>query len=553
MVVELSVENVAIIDRATLSLGPGFTVLTGETGAGKSLLVDAIELALGARADSELVRAGANRALVALTVDLSSNPLLNARCAELGFESDDGCLYIQRELFSEGKSQARVQGRMAPIGALRALGQILVDLHGQHEHQSLFQVEGHLGYLDAWIGEEANRRLSGVAEAFRSKCELERKLAAVREGSRDREQRADLLRYQVQEIESVAPVPSEMEDLENQLSRLKNAAALSESAAAALEAIDRGESSAHQAIGGAIKGIENAVRLDASMSAILEPLREAIYSLEESTEALRAYESSIEADPSRLEEIAERIDALRRLRRKYGDAEAGVLAFLEKAKEELHLLEGTEENEGALAEKIWTAKEELDKWCAELSEVRRSGASEFGEQVQRNLRDLAMDVARFEVRIELKVPDETGADSVEFAFSANPGEPARPLAKIASGGEVSRVMLALKTVLAGKGGVPTLIFDELEAGLGGSAATAVAKKLEESSAHYQIVVISHLPQIASRATSHFKIEKVEEGGRMVTRLRALDEAERVQEIARMLAGEEIGESAVVHARELLAR
>ena len=552
MIVELTVENLAIIERSHITLGPGFTVLTGETGAGKSLLIDAIELALGERADAELVRTGAPRASVNVVLDLSQEPIALEKCAELGIPVEDNLLYIQREVFAEGRSQCRVGGKMIPVSALKQLGQFLVDLHGQHDHQSLLDAARHIGYLDAWIGKPSFELLTQVAEAYQAVDEARKRLQSLRAGMRDREHRLDLLKFQVNEIEAVQPVAGEMTELENQLSRLKHTEKLATAAFGALEVIGDKEDCAVDQLGTAVKSLEDCLRFDPGLEEKIAPIREALILAEEGIHGLRAYAEVLEADPAKLEETATRIDSLRRLRRKYGEDEEKILEFLETARLELALLEDSEASEEDLRHAVETREVELNRIAQKLSELRKGRSLEFSDLVQTQLRDLAMDRALFEVNFQVKPADASGADFVEFFFSANTGEVPRPLGKIASGGEISRVMLAIKTALAGRAGVPTLIFDEVDTGLGGRAAATVARKLEELATHYQILVISHLPQLASRATTHYRIEKVEANGRVMTQVRLLHPDERVEEIARMLAGEHVTESALANAREMLS-
>lgn len=552
MVTEITVENLAIIEKAHIQLGPGLTVLTGETGAGKSLLVDALELALGERADTELVRTGAAKASVSVVLDLSDEPELQKKCYGEGLAVEDSALYIQREVFAEGKSQARVCGKLTPISMLKQAGAWLVDLHGQHEHQTLFNPERHLDYLDAWIGAPARTLQEEVRKAFETLQEAKAKLAALQTSVRDREHRLDLLRFQVQEIESISPVAGEMDQLEAELSRLTHAEKLRNATADALGKLRGDEDSALDLLGVSLKEIEDCLKFDPTLEPILEPLRASLYSLEEGTRVLSDYGDRLESDPQALEATADRIDALKRLRRKYGEDEQAVLAYLAKAAEELESLVEFEFNEAALADRVLVHETEVVRLCADLSALRHQRAHEFSDLVEAQLRDLAMEKACFEARVATKAPSADGADRVEFFFSANPGEAAKPLAKIASGGEISRVMLAIKTVLAGKAGVPTLIFDEVDAGLSGRAAAVLARKLEELATHYQVLVISHLPQIASRALTHFRIEKLEAGGRVATSVRLLSAEDRVEEIARMLAGEQVTDSARSNARELLS-
>lgn len=551
MIVELSVSNFAIIESAQIQLGPGFTALTGETGAGKSLLIDAIELALGGRADTDQVRTGATRAVVALTVGLSNNKFLLGRCAELGITLDDGLLFIQREVFAEGRSQARIGGRMAPIGALRQLGELLVDLHGQHDHQSLLLPERHGAYLDAWIGSEASDLLTAVRLAFEEVDGARRKLAQLRAGIREREQRLDMLRFQIDEIEAVCPVVGELEELEGKLSRLRNVERLSNGMQSALDELSEKEGCAIDALGNSVRSMEDLLRFDPSLATTLAELKNALYSAEEGVRSLRANFESLESNPEALEEAASRMDALRRLRKKYGEDEAAVLGFLDRARLELDLLESAEENKDELERRLESLEETLRQRSQALTAVRKKHAERFAEGVVEQLRELAMEKARFLVAVEPRPIDAEGGDAVEFFFSANTGETPRPLARIASGGEISRVMLGLKTVLAGRAGVPTLIFDEVDAGLGGRAAAVVAKKLEELSNSYQVIVISHLPQIASKAAAHYHISKAEGDGRVKTTIDRLDGDARVEEIARMLAGEHVSATALANARELL--
>lgn len=553
MIVELSVENVAIIERSQLRFGPGFTVLTGETGAGKSLLIDAIELVLGERADSDLVRAGAARAVVAAVFDFTAHPELCVLARDQGLDLEDGLLYVQREVSAEGRSNCRVGGKLTPVSALKKLGQRLVDLHGQHDHQSLLHPDRHGEFLDGWIGDPIPELRSAMADAFRIWSEAKQDLASLQRGLREREQRIDMLRFQVDEIRQAEPSIGEFAEQESRLSRLQHAEKLAEAVYAALDQLAEQERCALDLTGGSLRGLESVQRFDPDLEPIAETVRSAWVGLDEAIRSLRAYSDRLEVEPGVLEATAERLDLLKRLRRKYGEDEAAVLAFLAEAERELELLTDHEQSVERLEAVLQAAEANLHDSARALTAARQAKAGEFAERVTEQLHDLAMEKARFEVRIGARPVDVDGGDAIEFFFSANPGEPERPLAKIASGGEVSRVMLAIKTALAGRAGVPTLIFDEVDAGLSGRAAAVVARKLEALAEHYQVLAISHLPQIASRATTHFRIEKLEHDGRALTQVRGLEGPERVEEIARMLAGEDVGESALANARDLLAR
>jgi len=551
MIVELTVENLAIIERSKINLGPGFTVLTGETGAGKSLLIDAIELALGERADTELVRSGAPRASVNVVVDLTNHPSICERCLELGLTLEGTTLFIQREVAVEGRSQCRIGGKSMPVSVLKQLGVLLIDLHGQHDHQSLLDSERHIAFLDEWIGSPVLELLQKVQAAYQRFDEAQRRLSSMRRGMRDREHRLDLLRFQINEIESANPEPGEMDELEGQLARLKYSEKLAGASYGALAAVADEEESAIDRLRLAVKLLEDAVRFDPTLEEVVAPLRASLIEVEDAVHSLRGYSENLEADPSKLEDVAARIDTLRRLRKKYGNDEAEIVAFLAKCQEELALLEDGESSEEELSAAANVARAAMGVAAEKLSALRKARATEFAERVQTQLRDLAMDRALFSVSFTQKEPDASGCDLVEFFFSANLGETPRPLGKIASGGEISRVMLAIKTAMAGRAGVPTLIFDEVDAGLGGRAAMTVARKLRELAQHYQVLVISHLPQIAAQADHHFRIEKTESNGRVVTDVRPVSTEDRVDELSRMLAGDRVTEAVRANARELM--
>ncbi|MDH4389163.1 MAG: DNA repair protein RecN [Fimbriimonas sp.] len=551
MISELRVENLAIINHVELSFNGGFSVLTGETGAGKSLMIDALELALGERADTDLVRTGAAKASVQLVLDLSSRPDLLAPLSELGLELEDGRLFILREVFAEGRSVARVNGRTVPIATLKALGRLIVDLHGQHQHQALLDQLTHVGYLDQWIGAEALAALLAVDEAYSRFSAVRTKMDALRRGLREREQRLDMLRFQVNEIRSFAPNEGEEEELTATLSRLKNLERITQSVQVALASLSEGEVNARDLLAGGSSAVSDALRFDSSLDSVATGLEAAIVHLDESVHTLSAYFERLDADPGLLDLTTERLDGLKRLKRKYGETEVAILNFCQSAEEELATLEDAEASEESLGKQMEAASAELAKACDRLSTVRRSKAEAFVGSMREHLDDLSMGKARLEVSMKPSEPTAAGADEVEFLFSANAGEPPKPLAKIASGGEVSRVMLALKSALAGRAGVPTLLFDEVDTGLGGKAAAAVGRKLAALGAYYQVIAISHLPQVAAWAAHQYRIEKREEGGRSQTSVVPLSQQDRVEEIARMLAGDEVTETAMANARELL--
>ncbi|MFZ4506471.1 MAG: DNA repair protein RecN [Fimbriimonas sp.] len=551
MISELTVENLAIIERAHLGLTRGFTVLTGETGAGKSLVIDAIELALGGRADTDLVRTGTARASVQFVAQVPPGSSVALACEELGVPLEDGLLIIQRDVQAEGRSQCRIGGRLTTVAVLRQIGKLMVDLHGQHEHQALLDPTQHGLTLDAWIGAPAQEALANVLRTWQEAEAVRAELRKLSDGARDREHRLDLLRFQVEEITAAGLSPTEYAEIESQIARLKYAERLSRAVFSALEALADREPCGSDLLAGAVQSLEDVTKYDASLETQLQPLREASILVEESIRQLRDYADLLEADPALLDEATARLDILKRLRKKYGDNEQAILDFAERAQAELDLLSNAEENLEALQQKLQALASTHEAACQDLTNLRQQVAGTFAEEVTAHLRDLAMNRVVLEVSITPKTPAEDGADSIEFMFSPNPGESPKSLARIASGGELSRVMLSLKAVLAGRAGVPSMVFDEVDAGLSGRAAAAVARKLEELSQHYQIIAISHLPQIAARAHHHYHIEKVDVDGRTVTQVRPLAGDERIQEIARLLAGDEVTPAALENAKEML--
>lgn len=551
MLVELSVRQIAVLESADLRLGSGFTVLSGETGAGKSLLIDAIGLALGNRADSDLLRTGATRGQVSLIADVGAVPAVVEFCTANGLTLEEGRLTIQRELTSEGRSMCRINGKSQPVSVLRALGALLVDMHGQHDHQVLLDPDRHQDYLDLWIGAPLIAPKQAVLESWQRVSERRLALRVQQQSVQQRAQRLDFLTFQIQELTALAPVSGEVASLETQISRLRNVERLSQAAFDAREALFESEGAAHERLSSATSQLEAVSELDPTLDETLNHLRNALFALEDAQRALTDYAEGIESHPDQLDEALTRLDTYRRLQKKYGADEAALLSHLAEAELELATLTHAEQNTELLQAQIAEAEAEFRAACATLSAVRREYAGQFEAQTQSELRELAMEHAQFCVDIADREPDSGGADCVTYLFSANLGEHPRPLHKIASGGEMSRVMLALKVVLAGKAGVPTLIFDEIDAGLSGRAAAIVARKLQGLSRFYQVITISHLPQLAGRASTHYKIEKQLSQGRTRTEICGLSEEERVVEIARMLAGEQIGESALANARELL--
>lgn len=569
MLHELSISNFAIIDQVRLTFAPGMNVFTGETGAGKSIIIDAVSALLGGRLSGEtVIRTGAERAIVegifALTP--AEAGLLRPALEELGLDEGDGELILSRELTRSGRNICRVNGRAVTVAALEQLGQRLVDIHGQGEHLSLLRVREHLGYLDryAGLGEERARLAETVGELRRVRQALQECLRDERELAR----RMDLLQFQVAEIESARLDPAEEEQLLQQRLRLANAERLQELANSGYALLNGGEQQRRAVLdllGAAVHDLTQLEKLDPAVAPHRQAVEDALYQLEDVARALRVYRDSIEYSPARLEQVEERLSLIQGLKRKYGETVAEVLRFGESARAELEAISHNEERVAELRAQEEALLKQAGEQAAHLSAARRNAAARLERAVEEQLAELKMEGARFIVAIDRTEDpagpeidgkrwalDPTGVDRVEFLIAPNPGEPPKPLAKIASGGEASRLMLALKTVLSQADSVPTLIFDEIDAGISGRVGTLVGRKLWSLARTHQVLCVTHLPQIASLADCHLNVCKKVAGERTVTEVRALDEGERARELANLLGGDSTGAS-LLNAQELLAQ
>ncbi|CAN5308799.1 DNA repair protein RecN [soil metagenome] len=553
MLAELRVRNYALIDRLSVRLAPGLNVLTGETGAGKSIVVGALGLLLGERASSELVRHGEERAAIEGVWEVGDRPELRRLLDERGMEpGDDGVLILKREVAAEGRSRAWVNGSPATVGVLGEIGGVLVDLHGQHEHQTLLRRDEQRAILDAYAGADAlaARVAAAHAELRRARQELEELDARV-ERTRAR---SELLRFQAEEIEAAAPEPGEEERLDEEGRRLSHSEELGTLAAQLHEGLGGDDRGTLALLAVLRRPLEQLTRIDPSQAELQELHDTAHYALEELDQRLERYAATVEHDPERLEAIRRRQDLLYRLRSKYGGTLEEVLEVGVAARAELELLDDAGLTAGSLRARVAEAESALRDAAAELTAARSAGAEALAREVEALLPDLGMrDGSFIAALLPLEEIASFGAEETEFRVALNPGYPPRPLSQVASGGELSRVMLALKTILARLDRVPTLVFDEVDAGIGGRVAVQVGAKLREVAADHQVLVITHLPQIAARADLHLRVEKAEEGGRGVTRVVALDAGEREAELARMLGGDPDSAVSLEHARELLAR
>lgn len=561
MLEELSVRDFALIDRLAVSFTPGFTVLSGETGAGKSLLIGAIGFLLGARADAAVIRTGAEEALVAGIFDISSNPEARAWLSSRGLEADESRVSIRRSLRSTGRSSVLIQNQAFLRNDLVEFTSLMVDIHGQHENQSLLQPASHRALLDrqARLLDEVAAYSASFAELTKRRKDFESALASEEQRSRELE----FLRFSVEEIEAAKLRPGEDTELTNEERLLSQHEKLLESVESAHSVLhDEGSPSSDglSALRRMRASIEMALAIDPSLSEISRRAEDAYFELEDIADSLRRYSDGIAFSPDRLEAIEARLADLGRLRKKYGDSAEKILERLSADRERLALLETWEEDKAGLAADLARLEAEVYAKAIGLSERRVAAARELSSGVEKILAVLGMASANFVVRVERKgskdgqaVIGQFGLDEVEFLIAPNPGEPLKPLARIASGGELSRIALAAKTIFAQSDTASTLIFDEIDAGIGGEVAVSAGEHLEALGNLRQVLCITHLASIAARADNHYRVEKLVEGGRTSTRLSRVEGRPRAEELARMLAGDPEEEASIAHATELLRK
>ena len=559
MLSRLIINNIALIDKLEVELSPGFNVLTGETGAGKSIIIDSVNLILGERGSKELISTGSQKARVegffdvsGLEVNTSDENDLFSQLDALGIDISEGELIIVREITAAGKSLCRVNGEIVTLNTLRSITDRLVDVHGQHEHQSLLEPKRHIGILDAFGGAQIASALADTASIYSEYKSVENRLNAGFVSEAERERRIDILGYQINEIDSADPRVEEESAIEEELKLLSNAERINSSLASGGEMLS-GDGGALSSLRSLIRSISSISDLSSQYSELHQRIESAFYELEDASYQLRDMQLSYEYSPERLNELENRLDLLNSLKRKYGSSIEAVIRFREEAQRELDELTGAEE----MRAKLGLEREKLIKAYAQaaekLSELRRKTAQVLKEGVNSELRVLGMEKAVFDIEIETEFSElhPSGSDSVEFLLSANAGEPLKPLSKVASGGELSRIMLAVKTVCAGIDGTSTLIFDEVDTGISGLTAVKVGERLSLVSKQKQVLSVTHLPQIAAFADCHLLVEKHTDGERTHTTLRELDSTERRAELARIMGAAGSHESALSYASEML--
>ncbi|MDT8901081.1 DNA repair protein RecN [Anaeroselena agilis] len=555
MLKTLSVTNFALIEQASVEFAGGLNILTGETGAGKSILVDALSTLLGSRAERDAIRSGCDSFRVEAVFDVAANANVRAILDDQGIPLEDGStLIISRYLSRQGKTAILANGCHVTVGVLRRLGDELVDMHGQHEHQALLRPEAHLALVDSFLpgGREKLAHYRGLYDAW---SELGAALARTETDSRERAQRLDMLTWQTQEIAAAALKDGEEEELAREIRLLGNAEKIIGAVSRAYGLLSeggRGSGGALSDLAECRKELESAARFDPALAARLETISEAIYQLEDIAAELRDYRESVDFDPGRLTRLQERMDAIHTLKRKYGASIAAILEYYRQATAELADIANYEERLAALGAQRAAAEQELAQAAAELDRLRREAAAEIAGKVRDHLVDLGMPQAALAIEVRTAARfTPTGINEVAVLFSANPGEEPKPLAKVASGGELSRIALAFKTVAASADGVGTMIFDEVDAGIGGQTARMVAEKIALVAGDKQVLCVTHLPQVAAMADRHLAVAKMVNGDRTNTVIRILDDDAHLQEVTRMISGDNITRAALDNAAEMI--
>ncbi len=563
MLLQLEIQNIALIDEVCIELGEGLNILTGETGAGKSIIIDSIHAILGERVSRELIRTGAEKALVEAVFQINPEDFQDV-FDEMGMEpEEDNTLILSREIAQSGRNTCRINGKMVSVSLLKTIGERLIDLHGQHDNQSLLRTENHIGLLDSFGGEAVNSLRGDYTKLLEQYREVRSKLKALSGDSGERERKMDLLRFQIDEIKKARLKENEEEELNKQKLLLANAEKIAGSLASAYSLLfsgDQGGKPATDSINEAILQLNSISRLEEGYGELHKRLQDLLYQLEDIGDEIRGNADGIEFNPALLEEIEDRLDLIYKLKRKYGATIREIHLYCSDAEVQLEEMAKSEETAAALRTKKAGLEKALFEAASRLNEERLKAAHLLESRIGAQLEDLEMKKARFKADIQFDAGSSdagarkygsNGLDQVEFLISANAGEPLKPLSRIASGGEMSRIMLAIKTILADVDRIPTLIFDEIDIGISGKAAQKVGEKLSTLSRGHQVLCVTHLAQIASMADQHFLIEKVSDEKSTKTMVSKLPGDGSVMEIARLIGGETSSETSLKYAEEML--
>ncbi|MBQ2948363.1 MAG: DNA repair protein RecN [Clostridia bacterium] len=565
MLLQLSIRNLALIDEMTIDFAPGMNVMTGETGAGKSIVVDAVNLVLGERADRDLIANGQSKARVEAVFDIADNQKVRGILADMELESGEDTASISRELTTAGKNICRINGTVVPLQTLRQVSSQLLDIHGQHEHQLLLDSRNHVAYLDEYAGDDVRTLLEQTAKAYASWRGCAQKLSRLRRSVAEREQRIDMLRFQLEELKAARLIEDEEDELERQKVFYRNAGKIMSAFDEACDLLDsgagRGGSSAVELLREGVRALTPVAALDSRYEAVYARLDGLCYEVEDAVAELTDLREEMDYDEQEAERVESRLDLLRRLNRKYGATTREMIRYRDKVAAELGELEDSDEAMERLEKEYRQSTKALKEISAGLTRAREEAARRFEKSIEAQLHDLGMKNARLAMHFAPMEAGEKltdrfsaqGVDRIEMMFCANLGQTMKPLARVASGGELSRIMLALKNLSAQKPGIPrSMVFDEIDTGISGRMAQVVSEKMSQISDHHQVICVTHLPQIAAMADEQFLVRKGDEGGVTRTEVIRLDSAQRAQEIARMVGGAACeSESSIRHAVTML--
>ncbi len=564
MIKSLTIKDYILIDKITVKFESGLNIITGETGVGKSIIIDAMNLLIGEKASTDIIRAGAEKAIIEGIFDISDNQNVINFLGENDYDINDE-LIIRREILRKGTSRSFINDSPAPLSHLKELGKFIIDLHGQHDHQSLLRTETHIHLLDNFgnlekLIEEYRVHYNKLKNLFES-------LKQLKDIEQSTKERKDLYEFQAKEIDAINPKPDEIDEIQTKLKILENSEKLYETTSRIYETLYESESAVYDQLIKVRNLIDDLAKIDKAFFELKNDISSAITIVDEIAKFIQSYNSRIEFNPDLLEELRERLGSLILLAKKYGGSLQAVIEHRNKIEKELKLAENFEEEIQKIEDEIEIERKLCTEAAIRLSEKRRDVAEKINNSIVTILKDLGINNAKFEVIFKSRKTDNpeafiklgnefyeanfNGFDEIEFYISTNPGEDLKPLAKIASGGEISRIMLALKTILAKSDKLPLMVFDEIDVGISGRIAQKVGKALRNLSEFHQIIVITHLPQIASFSTTHYVVEKKIKDGRAVTTIRKLDEEEKIYEVAKLISGEEITPASIENARELI--
>lgn len=552
MLLEISIKNFAIIEEISLNFEKGMTVLTGETGAGKSIIIDAMNMMLGSRATTDVIRHGAPKAEIEGLFAVESNRHLTALFEEQGLEWTDE-LIIRREILQNGRSVSRINGQMVNLSVLKAVGQHLVDIHGQHDQEELMRPQLHITMLDEFGDAAFFQTKAAYRQTFEDYKRLRKQVVELQRNQQENKARIEMLEFQIAEIEAAALEVEEDVRLEQERQRLLNHKMIADTLTNAYTMLDAEEFSSLSNVRSAMNDLESIEEYDASYKELSGQLAETFYALEDITKRLEDVVDGLEFDGNRLMQVESRLDLIHSITRKYGGQVKDVLEYLAQITKEYSLLTGSDLSSEELEKELKRLEKSLVTLVQDLSDQRHALAQALENEIQQELADLYMDKARFQVRFSKAKFNREGNEAVEFYISTNPGEDFKPLVKVASGGELSRLMLAIKSAFSRKEGKTSIVFDEVDTGVSGRVAQAIAAKIHKIGQNGQVLAISHLPQVIAAADYQFYIEKISDAHSTVSTVRLLNREERIEEIAKMLAGEDLTEAARQQAEQLLKR